>query len=285
MNTLSNLDEQDVAFEKLIKLRYWRLNTDESEEHIATRRLGFESAEHMYRQLKKWEWPDWAVYKEPPSPPQPKQQPRQSGGTTEEPIELPPAYGAALLFYQALKKLNNAIGDLENRKEYLQDRKFVAWEQASQLPWPEMGIEASTLSWPFRGQQTPHDPLPALIGAYFLADEPLEPLLEKLNNWPETVDKEQIRKLIEGEKTSKGHIRGLKSVAGLIARGVRGGEIRGGQTTGEFSTKIHNGVWYSQELEQRGFTARAISERLKEAGFSPSEISQVQKHNKLPGPL
>jgi hypothetical protein len=141
-----------------------------------------------------------------------------------------------------------------------------------------------TLTIPLGGQQTPLEPLPALVAAYFLADEPLEPLLEKLNKWSERVNKKQIRKLIEGEKTSGGHIRGLKSVAGLIARGVRGGEIRSGQDTGEFSTKIQNGVWYSQQLAQRGFTAEVISKRLREANFSPSEISQVRELNKLPGP-
>ncbi len=274
--------EQQRAFlivELLCKLRR---KGGLSEDEIAAE-LGFGSAEAMRIQLKNWSLPDWLTGDAPKSS-EPDKPARDAQTASEEPTELPPAYGAALLFYQALKKLNSAIGDLENRKEYLQDGRFVAQEDVSQPSWPEMDMEDSTLTIPLGGQQTPLEPLPALIGAYFLADEPLEPLLEKLNKWPETVDKEQIRTLIEGEKTPKGHKRGLKSVAGLIARGVRGGKIRGGQTTGEFSTKIQNGVWYSAQLAQRGFTAEAISERLKEAGFSPSEISQVRKLNKLPRP-
>jgi hypothetical protein len=252
-------------------------------EESVTESLGFGSVEAMHKQLTNWGLPDWITGDAPKSSEPDK--PERGGQTaSEEPTELPPAHGAALLFYQALQKLNRAIGDLDNRKEYLQNGRFVAQEDTARGDWPEMGIEDGTLTVPLGGQQTPLEPLPALIAAYILADEPLEPLLEKLNTRPETVDKEQIQALIEGKKTSKGHVRGLKSVAGLIARGVRGGEIRGGPTTGEFSTKIQNGVWYSQQLAQRGFTAKAIFERLKEADFSPSEISQVRKLNKLPQP-
>ena len=254
----------------------------EPEENILEE-LGFGSVEAMHKQLANWGLPDWIVGDAPKSS-EPYNSGRRGETASEEPAELPPAHGAALLFYQALQKLNRAIGDLDNRKEYLQNRRFVAQEDTAQGNWPEMGIEDGTLIIPLGGQQTPLEPLPALIAAYILADEPLEPLLEKLNNRPETVDKEQIQALIEGKKTSKGHVRGLKSIAGLIARGVRGGEIRGGQTTGEFSTKIQNGVWYSQQLAQRGFTAKAISERLKEADFSSSEMSQIRNLNKLPYP-
>jgi hypothetical protein len=245
--------------------------------------LGFGSVEAMHKQLTNWGLPDWITGDTPKSSEPDK--PERCGQTaSEEPTELPPAHGAALLFYQALQKLNRAIGDLDNRKEYLQNGRFVAQEDTARGDWPEMDIEDGTLTIPLGGQQTPLEPLPALIAAYILADEPLEPLLEKLNKRPETVDKEQTQALIEGKKTSKGHVRGLKSVAGLIARGVRGGEIRASRTTGEFPPKIQNGVWYSQQLAQQGFTAKVISDRLKEADFSPSEISQVRKLNKLPQP-
>jgi hypothetical protein len=244
--------------------------------------LGFHSIEVLHKQLVNWGFPDWITGDAPKSS-EPDESVRRARTASGEPPELPSAYGAIQLFYEALKKLNRAIGDLENRKEYLQNGRFVAQEDVSQRSGPEMDVE-KTLKIPLGGQQMPLEPLPALIGAYFLADEPLEPLLEKLNKWPETVNKEQIRKLIEGEKTSKGHVRGLKSVVGLIARGVRGGEIRGGSTTGEFSTKIQDGVWYSHQLAQRGLTSAKISEQLREVGFSPSEISQVRKLNKLPGP-
>jgi hypothetical protein len=202
---------------------------------------------------------------------------------SEEPTELPAAYGALPLFYGALQKLNRAIGDLENRKEYLQNARFVTQEDVSQRSGPDMDKE-ETLKIPLGGQQTPLEPLPALIGMYILADEPLERLLKKLNKRPEMVDKEQLQALIEGKKTSNGHVGRLKTIAGLIARAVRGGKIRGGQHTGEFSTRIQNGVWYSRNLAQRGFNARAISKQLIKANFSPSEIAQVQQLKKIPQP-
>jgi hypothetical protein len=244
--------------------------------------LGFRSTEAMHKQLVNWGFPDWITGDALKSS-EPDESVRRAWTASEEPTELPPACGAIQLFYGALKKLHRAIGDLENRKEYLQNGRFVTQEDVTQRSGPEMDIE-ETLKIPLGGQQTPLEPLPALIAAYILADEPLEPLLEALNKRPETVDKEQMRKLIEGEKTSKGHKRGLKSVADLIARGVRGGKIRASRTTGEFSSKIQNGVWYSQQLAQSGFPAEVISKRLREANFSPSEISQVRELNKLPGP-
>ena len=253
-----------------------------SDDEIAAK-LEFGSAEAMRIQLKNWDLPAWITGDTPKSN-DPDEQQRRGLTASEGPAELPPAHGAVLLFHQALQKLDRAIGDLANRKEYLQNGRFVAQEDTARGDWPEMGIEDGRLTVPLGGQQTPLEPLPALIALYVLADEPLEPLLEKLNKRPEAVDKEQLQALIEGKKTSKGHVRGLKTIAGLIARGVRGGKIRASQTTGEFSSRIQNGVWWSQQLAQGGFPAEVISKRLREANFSPSEISQIRKLNKLPGP-
>src|SRR5829696_9768793 len=130
----------------------------------------------MHKQLVNWDLPDWITGGAPISSEQDEQE-RRARTASEVPTELPPAYGAIQLFHRALKKLNRAIGDLENRKEYLQNGRFVAQEDVSQLAWPEMGIGDSTLTIPLGGQQTPLEPLPALIAVYVLADEPLEPLL------------------------------------------------------------------------------------------------------------
>ena len=233
--------------------------------------LGFGSVEAMGKQLANWGLPDWltggATNGSEPDKPMWRAQ-----TASEEPAELPPAYDAALLFHQALTKLDEAIKDLNNRKEYLQNGRFVAQKDVIQWSGPEIDIK-ERLRIPLGGHQTPLEPLPALIAAYVLADEPLEPLLEKLNLRPDQVDEEQLQALIEKKKTSSGHVRGLKTIVGMIARGVRGGKVSGGQHTGEFSTKIQNGVWCSSQLAQGGFTPKAISERLKEANFSPSEIS------------
>jgi hypothetical protein len=262
----------------LCRLRY---EGRKSDEEIAEQ-LRFDSAEDMRIQLNDWDVPAWLVGKAPGS--ESDKTERRGMTATEEPTELPPAYDALPLFRRALERLNWAIGDLENRKEYLQNGRFVAHESTGPAYSPETGIEEGTLTIPLGGLQTPLEPLPALIGAYFLADEPLEPLLEKLNLWPQSVDKEQIQALIEGGKTTKGHKRGLKSVAGMIARGIRGGAIRSGPTTGEVAERIQNGVWYSRQLAQRGLNPATISERLREAGFTREEISQIRKLKKLPQP-
>jgi hypothetical protein len=251
------------------------------EEEIAGK-LKFGSVEAMHVQLENWGLPPWLIGKALSS--ESDKPERRARTTGEEPVELPPAYDARPLFYRGLQKLNRAIGDLENRKEYLQNGRFVAHESTGPVPWPGMGIEEGTLTIPLGGQQTPLEPLPALVAAYILADEPLEPLLEKLNRWPQSIDKEQIQALIEGGKDSKGHTRGLKSIVDMIARGIRGGAIRSGRTTGEFSERIQNGVWYSRQLTQRKLDAATISDRLREANFSRDEISQIQSLKKLPQP-
>ena len=250
------------------------------EEEVAEK-LQFGGVEAMHVQLANWGLPPWLIGEAPSSE---SDKSERRARTTSEPVELPSAYDALPLFHRALQKLDWAIGDLENRKEFLQNGRFVAHESTGPAYSPETGIEEGTLTIPLGGQQTPPEPLPALIGAYFLADEPLEPLLEKLNLWPQSVDKEQIQRHIEGGKTTKGHIRGLKRVAGMIARGIRGGAIRPGSTTGEFSERIQNGVWYSSQLTQRGLDPATISERLREAGFTRGEISQIQSLKKLPQP-
>ena len=94
MGSVPTADEQQAAFDRLIKLLYWRLNSSESEEYIATQRLGFESVEHMYQQLKKWKWPDWAVY---PASLKREDKERKARRGTGEGIELPPAKEAVPL--------------------------------------------------------------------------------------------------------------------------------------------------------------------------------------------
>lgn len=252
------------------------------EEEIAAK-LQFGSIEAMHTQLTNWGLPDW-IAGDAPNSSKTDEPKRRARITSEEPIELPPAYDALPLFHGALKKLDWAIGDLENRKEYLQNGRFVAQEDAGLGEWSEMGIEDATLTIPLSGQRTPHEPLPTLIAVYALADEPLEPLSEKLNQNPKSADKEQIQALIEGGKGPKGHVRGLETVAGLIARAIRGGPVSSGRTIGEVSSRIQNGAWYSCQLPGRQLDATIISERLREAGFTCDEISQIQQLNKLPQP-
>ncbi len=286
MDSLSAPQRQEALSK--IALLCAKRREDLPEEAIADK-LGFGSVEAMHIYFDNLELPAWlsgaTSRDESEKEKQAEYEPQRHARTaSEKPAELPPAYDALFLFHRALMKLDCAIGDLENRKEYLQDGRFIAHEDTGPVDLPERGIEGGTMSVPLGGRQMPLEPLPALVGAYFLAGEPLEPLLEKLNRRPEAVDKGQIQRLIEGEKTPKGHKRGLRSVAELIARGMRGGKIRGGQTTGEFSTRIQNGVWYSRQLADRGLATETISERLSEAGFTRDEISRIQSLNKIPKP-
>jgi hypothetical protein len=242
-------------------------------------KLGFGSAEAMHVQLKNWGLP--GLLRERTIEPE---RGRRARTAREEAVELPSAYDAAALFHEALRKLGWAIGNLENRREYLQDERFLAQEDAGSGDWPEMGVEGGKFILPLGASQAPLEPLPALIAVYLLADEPLEPLLEALNRHPEAVNKGQVLSLIEGEKTAKGHKRGLKSIAGMIARSIRGGKIKPGPDTGEFTERIQNGVWYSRQLSERNLAPGTISARLKEAGFTGDEIDQIRSLGRVPKP-
>jgi hypothetical protein len=280
MDTLSGPLYQDALLRIGMLCELRRRNVPEKEVAV---KLHFGGVEAMHvQQLANWGLPRWLIGEALSS--ESDKTERRARTTREEPAELPPAYDARPLFYRALQKLNRAIADLENRKEYLQNGRFVAHESTDPVGWPETCIAEGTLTIPLGGQQTPLEPLPALIAAYVLAEEPLEPLLRKLNRTPQSVDKKQIQALIEGGKGPKGHRRGLKSIVGMIARGIRGGALRPGRTTGEFSERIQNGVWYSRQLTQRKLDSATISERLSEANFTREEISQIQSLKKLPQP-
>jgi hypothetical protein len=254
---------------------------DWTEEDIAEK-LEFGSVEALHIQLRNWNLPGLlpdanAASKVNSRYPVGTKKTRRARTTSEAPLELLPAYGARDLFQGALEKLGWSVVDLCNRREFLQDGRFVAHEDTG-------GIAGETLSVPLGVSQAPREPLPALVAAYLLANEPLEPLLEKLNCHPEAVDREQIRRLIEGEKTSKGHTRGLRSVANLIARGIRGGKIKSGPDTGEASERIQNGVWYSRQLSEQHLPPETISARLREAGFKKDEIDRIRGLHKIPKP-
>jgi|SRR5215212_2083216 len=176
MDSLSGPQYQDALLKigLLCELRHRNV----PEEEVAVK-LKFGGVEAMRVQLANWGLPRWLIGEALGSESDKAEQ--RARTAREEPAELPSAYDALTLFYGALQKLNRAIGDLENRKEYLQNGRFVAHESTDPVGWPETGIEEETLTVPLGGRQTPLEPLPALIAAYVLADEPLEPLLEKLN--------------------------------------------------------------------------------------------------------
>jgi hypothetical protein len=296
MVSLSTPDEQHVAFDRLIKLRWWRLNTDESEEQIATRRLGFESAEHMYRQLKDWGWPDWAVYKEPPSPPQPKRQPCQSGPTKD----LPPASGATELFQEAIDLLTRTVEDLPHLTEVSHGGRFVgtyvykdpvyfprksfsdeAWRKLCELhdhdPEAKGIFDTNAVTRnPVGAAPAPLQPLVVLIAAYALADRPLEPLLEALHPNPSEADIKGINRVLYARKRKGGDDRdGLLRTAQQLATLVRGGKMGKGAPPPDLPAREHNAACHITWRRDQGWSDEEIYQGLRHRGFTKEDISRL----------
>jgi hypothetical protein len=274
---------------RYIKLVTYRLN-ELPEDEIANK-LGFDSPTELYRQVSQDGYPICPVCGTtdvPRSHCSPvREYKRQARRGTSEAEELPPAEAAAPLFYQALKKLDWAVGDLQNRHEYWHDGRFVAQEVYND-PVLRDGkwIDEATTNIPLGGKQHPADPLTTLIAVYVLAGLPLKPLVEKLHRAPETVDLEYLEAQIVGKKTKKGHKPGLRSKAEHLARLVRGAPspLKPGRDTGEYTEREQNAIWYMRDLEARGFSRPAIVQEMKKRGFSKEDIERFSKFKNLPPP-
>jgi hypothetical protein len=236
MRSLSKREQKQAA-EKIQLLAFLRQKDGLSEEEIAAK-LGFGSVDAMHIQMKHWGVPEWlaeggsAEHNRTGARHNAEEPERHARTADGDAVELPQAYEAAPLFHQALKQLGWFVSDLQHRKEYLQDGRFVSHEAYQHwVHWPERGIdEIASVSVPQGGHQSPAEPLTTLIAVYVLSRMPLEPLLEKLHPNPTAIDRDQLNKLIEGKKTANRHDPGLKSRARHIARAICGGEVRGGQT-------------------------------------------------------
>jgi hypothetical protein len=283
MNSLPTPDEQEAAFEKLIKLRYWRLNSDESEEYIATRRLGFESAEHMYQQLKKWQWPDWAVYPKPPKPPREA----RGGGDTED--LLPPRDKAQELFRPLVAALQYGVEQLDLRKEYRQGGRFVAWDvqnasvlDASEatrdalskglekLPKGDYDWQEGTAVLPGGAAAWPPEPLTTLIALYALAEEPLKALVEALHREPSRADWERIEKYSRGKD-------GLIRRARQLATAACGWKLDRGRHPEEIDREQHNAALYVTRRAQEGASYEEILLELQSAPGFLKELKEKRK--------
>jgi hypothetical protein len=73
----------------------------------------------MYRQLKAWGWPDWAVYKEPAT------LKRHPHGTKQEPEKLPLANNAAELLEEGVERLGAYLSNLPFMHEWLKGERFL----------------------------------------------------------------------------------------------------------------------------------------------------------------
>ena len=111
--------------------------------------------------------------------------------------------------------------------------------------------------------QAPPEPLTRLIAMYVLSGFPVDLLLEKLHPNPQAISPKaasQLDRHIEHEKV------GLKSVAGTVARLVRGGNVGPGQHTGVLSPLEEDAKQYIEERCREGVSDKQILEELH-AGY------------------
>jgi hypothetical protein len=263
MRSLST-EEQETALAQLYRLRYWRKKS-ESEEQIATQRLGFESVEHMYRQMKGWGWPDWAIY-----PGQPKQQPKKKPRSTGSAHELPPTAEAVHLFRDALNTLFADADDLKHRKEtYLTEpgkdkglfdatyedtlaaiiiprgEKYREGPERLGIPPDEKSIFTEGMRYKnFEGASpAPPAPLPALIAAYLLAGKPLQPLVKALHPEAHEADLPNIEDRIQGKRS-------LSHNTEQIAILIRGGKVDRGVPPPDISPEEQRKHWEEKSREK-----------------------------------
>ena len=239
--------------------------------------LNFDSVEAMRTQLKNWGALDWITRGEPKD--ESKRKGRQGTG---ERVELTPAKEAIPLFNEALDVLREAVVQLESRKEYFQDGRFVVETHVQGHAYDSGELVEFKGAIAGGGQQSPPEPLTTLIAVYILAGLPLEPLLSTLNREPEEVDLDQLDLSIEGKRTSKGHNPGLKSKARHVARLIRVGDLPRGANTDEFSADQHEAAWRSYRLEQQGLTSKEIEQKLEKEGFGRQEVVRLRKLGLLP---
>src|SRR5215211_7516554 len=231
----------------------------ELEQHIVEK-LGFGSVEAIQTQLSNWDVPRWITHDdgtvERPRNPKPaprKRRARSSG----PPRELPPASNTIPLFREKLETLSRANEELKHRKESRQGRHYpyrtVSRKTPSDNEWDSiaelLGLDSVAKDNLYFGGGTinrgtsspaPQSPLPELIGTYLLAGGVVEPLIEALHDDPDSANRSEIRKRIEGRKSGPEKLDGLKALASQLAILIRGGTLsRGNPPPGESSHKLN----------------------------------------------
>ncbi len=281
MESLPSPHEQHEAFEKLIKLRFWRLE-GESEEYIATQRLGFNSAEHMYQQLKKLEWPDWAVYPEPRFPE--SKEPKARGGGDRR--SLRPAAEAADIFEDVVHKLSVFLERLPLRREYWQGRRFVLTKARPYLEVPEPSentgyaeappdalpdeeghitftLDESCVRVPGGAARYPDDEFTAAVTAALLTGTSTDELLDALQDNPTHEVRQKARIQGEGDAGKPSTVRdSLKSTAGRMAALIWGHPVERGNKTNPVSKEWQAATWLVRGLQKEGYSYDEIAQRL-----------------------
>jgi hypothetical protein len=153
----------------------------------------------------------------------------------------------------------------------------VCAEQGVESPTVERIILEDMSAIPYGARKAPAEILVKLIGAYLLADKPLEPLVEKLHQTPGTVDWEKIEGDLHGYATkTRNHIPGMLDKLRSIATEVRGGIRRTGPFK-ELSDKDMEIASKINQMQRLGFTRGEIYEELKNKGYTRSDVDRLTK--------
>ena len=267
MSVHETLDRRDLTYLKFVFGRA----QGESDEKIITELADpdIDSPAVLYRRLSRDGYPvcqecGAAPVKGNHCEPYMQKRERRARRSEDEAIELPSAGDAVPLFMEVLRELNAATEQLEERREYLKDERFVA----TYLPkGPQPQGRGLTF---FGASQQPPEPLTKLIAAYVLTGEGLEPLVAMLHPEPSEADRVRLEQAAAE----------LNHKAGQLARLVRGGELRRGPTSGEEASREQLIAWMVREHRDWGLSDKEIREVLERDGY-PVTIGEMRRLEKL----
>jgi hypothetical protein len=312
-STQANPDERDLRYLKLIVGRH----EGRPEKEIAAS-MGYDSPVDLYRQIKRDGHPICptcgTTYPVEGHCEQPKGEYKlqawKAGGET---TELPLASKAIGLFQAALDIHQKNILDLERRREYFKDGRFIvecvysgdageswkthhrgdmsdtAWEAYCRKHGKDPDLDSFDVPADYVApggvSQAPPEPLTKLIAMYILSGLLIETMLAALHPEPKNVDMEQLKLHIHGKKIERGIRPGLEGEARRIARLVRGGTLnrQGGRTTGGLSPMEEEAARYIQLKRQNGVPDEKILQELQEGhGFTQSVLRDYAQDIVLP---
>lgn len=279
------------TLEKVAVLGFLRSRTNDTEEVIAAK-LEFGSPDAMYLELERLGLPPWLVRPEGGGAQSRELWKRRKARSVRgEAQELPPAKAAAPLFKEALKRLFEYVEFLEGNyerssgrrysKEYLQDRRFLQYTREEVL-W---AVPPLKRTWLTEGGRSPGNGLTELIAAYLLVFGDPEPLIEKLHYDPGILDRENLRRHIEGHRSPAGRKPGLIGSTQDVAILIRGGKLQSGAGPGKLNVAEQIAGQWIRQIRQEGASDEEIIQALSEEGISISraEIGRLERLN-LPDP-
>jgi hypothetical protein len=287
--------ERDRAVPCITLAYYLRDKENKSDDQVADK-LGFGSAEAMIHQFKRWGFPDWLVYSNPPEPDRPKRKPRKSG----TPQEIPPARAAMALFQERIEVLGRAVEALPKLVEGFQGGRFVGafveriligpsrdevseeeWEWLCEVFGPDPTSQgdwyphlATPVDHPIDSSHVPPRQLVMLIGAYALADGNMEELLKALHPNPPEVDAEKLSRLLHAKKSEHGED-GLIRKAEQLATFVRGGSTGRGAPPPDLSADEYVVACAITEFRERGWSEDRIYQTLAHLGYTKKKIADL----------